>query len=106
MIRIAKNSKNYDDIALIMAAVISVVAILGLVLFLKGGLTGKYFATKESQIIEIIQPAYKGSADFYCNPGAYALWTRNAVDAVLKLDYSCTVSDVNKDVTCCYPPQG
>ncbi|MBI4141567.1 hypothetical protein HY484_01425 [Candidatus Woesearchaeota archaeon] len=96
---------NYDDWALVMAAVISCIAILGLTIFLKGGFTGNYLANSENQILEISQPAYKGSAEFYCDQGAFALWTRQAVDAVLRIDYKCAISDVNTAVTCCWPPK-
>lgn len=88
-----------------MAAVISCIAILGLTLFLKGGTTGNYVANNENQFIQISQPVYKASQEFYCDEEAFALWTRQAVDAVIRIDYKCTISDVNKDVTCCWPPK-
>ncbi|MBI4140971.1 hypothetical protein HY485_03995 [Candidatus Woesearchaeota archaeon] len=96
---------NYDDWALVMAAIISCIAILGLTLFLKSGFTGNYIANNANQILEISQPVYQGSPAFYCNEEAFALWTRQTVDAILRIGYSCTVSDVNKDVTCCWPPK-
>ena len=101
----AKNTTDYDDLALIMAAIISCIAILGLVLFLKSGMTGNFFKANEDAMLKIAQPTYKGTPEFYCQEGAFALWTRQAVDAVLRLDYGCTVSEVNKEVTCCYPPK-
>ncbi|GEM_PF-4794141 len=102
----SKNSTSYDDWALIMTAVISCVAILGLVFLLKSGLTGNFFKSDDAKSLQIEQPTFKGSPTFYCkDSNAFALWTRNAVDAVLRLDYSCTISDVNNDVTCCYAPK-
>ena len=95
---------NYDDIAMVMAAVISCIAILGLVLFLKGGLTGNSAKTTEGYLLEITQPSYHGSETFYCDNKAFALWTPSTINAVLKLDYQCIPSDINKDVTCCTPP--
>jgi len=100
------NNINYDDWALVMTAVISCIAILGLVFALKSGLTGNFFKSDDAKSLQIAQPSSKASPTFYCKDSdAFALWTRNAVDAVIRLDYSCTISDVNNDVTCCYAPK-
>ena len=101
-----KQKTNYDDLALMMVAIISVMSILGLVLFIKSGLTGNYFIAEENTLPKIDVQEYKGSPAFYCkDDNAFALWTRTAADAVMKLDYSCTQSDVNEHVSCCYPPK-
>lgn len=100
------NETNYNDIALMMTAIISVIAILGLVFMLKSGATGNFFLSKENTLPELRPQDYKGSPTFYCKDSeAFALWTRTSVDAVLKLGYSCTQSDLNKDVSCCYAPK-
>lgn len=102
------NKMNYDDIALMMTAATSVIAILGLVLALKSGLTGNFFLTEQNKVIDITQPleTYTGSQTFYCKDDkAFALWKRTTVDIVMQLGYSCTQSDINKEVTCCWPPE-